>query len=128
MLGGNRIDRPGFFMEPTIVADINPHNPLYLQETFGPVASFYVVENEDEAVALANATPYGLIGYLYTRDLARGLAVAERLDAGMIGLNRGIVSDPAAPFGGVKESGLGREGADVGMAEFQETKYIATSW
>jgi len=82
----------------------------------------------DEAIARANGTPFGLIAYIYTRDLARGLSVAEKIESGMIGLNRGVVSDPAAPFGGVKQSGVGREGAHEGMLEFLEKKYIAVEW
>ena len=93
-----------------------------------PVAPIVAFDDEDDAVARANDTEYGLIAYLYTRDLARGLRIAEQLEAGMVGLNRGVVSDPAAPFGGVKQSGIGREGAHDGMLEFLEKKYIATSW
>ena len=84
--------------------------------------------DEEQAIALANDTEYGLISYLYTSDLRRGLRVAERLEAGMVGLNRGVVSDPAAPFGGVKQSGLGREGAHDGLLEFLEKKYVAVEW
>jgi succinate-semialdehyde dehydrogenase / glutarate-semialdehyde dehydrogenase len=98
------------------------------QEIFGPVAPVVSFTNEDEVVTLANDTEYGLVAYLYTEDLARGLRVAERLEAGMIGLNRGVVSDPAAPFGGVKQSGLGREGGHHGILEYLEAKYIATDW
>jgi succinate-semialdehyde dehydrogenase / glutarate-semialdehyde dehydrogenase len=83
---------------------------------------------DDEAIAKANATEYGLVAYLYTRDMARGMRVSERLESGMVGLNRGVVSDPAAPFGGAKQSGLGREGAHEGMLEFLETQYISVSW
>ena len=125
---GPAVSGKGYFVAPTVLADVQPESTILADEIFGPVAPIIRFTDTEAAIEAANATPFGLIGYLYTRDLARGLALAERLDAGMIGLNRGIVSDPAAPFGGVKESGLGREGADVGMAEFQETKYIATSW
>ncbi|HWS68972.1 MAG TPA: NAD-dependent succinate-semialdehyde dehydrogenase [Steroidobacteraceae bacterium] len=124
MLGGNRIDRPGFFMEPTIVTDIDPHNPLYLQETFGPVASFYVVENEDEAVALANATTFGLGGSIYTADLDRGRRLANRIDSGMVFINHPTYSLPELPFGGVKNSGFGRELSELGFAEFTNRKLI----
>ena len=98
------------------------------EEIFGPVAAISAFATEEEAIAAANATEYGLIAYVYTGDLARGLRVSERIEAGMVGLNRGLVSDPAAPFGGVKQSGLGREGAHHGILEFCETKYIAASW
>ena len=95
---------------------------------FGPVAPIITVSNDDDALALANDTEMGLAGYIYTRDLARGLRVSERLEVGMIGLNRGLVSDPAAPFGGVKQSGLGREGSYEGIDAYLETTYVATNW
>jgi succinate-semialdehyde dehydrogenase/glutarate-semialdehyde dehydrogenase len=98
------------------------------EEIFGPVAAITTFATEEEGIALANATEFGLIAYVYTSDLARGLRVSEKIEAGMVGLNRGLVSDPAAPFGGVKQSGLGREGAHHGILEFCETKYIAASW
>jgi hypothetical protein len=87
-----------------------------------------VVQTEDDAIARANDTEYGLVAYVYTRDLARGLKVTEKLEFGMVGLNRGLVSDPAAPFGGVKQSGLGREGAHEGLMEFLETQYVSVAW
>ena len=92
------------------------------------MAAIAAFDTEDEAVRLANSTEFGLVAYVYTGDLARGLRVSERIESGMVGLNRGLVSDPAAPFGGVKQSGLGREGAHHGILEFCETKYIAASW
>ena len=95
---------------------------------FGPVAPIVSFTEDDEVVDLANNTEYGLVSYLYTKDSGRGLAISERLDAGMIGLNRGLVSDPAAPFGGTKQSGLGREGSHDGMMEYMEKKYIAVEW
>jgi succinate-semialdehyde dehydrogenase/glutarate-semialdehyde dehydrogenase len=98
------------------------------EEIFGPVASIQTFKTEDEAVKRANDTEYGLVAYLYTRDLSRGLRVAERLESGMVGVNRGLVSDPAAPFGGVKQSGIGREGAHEGLMEFLETQYVSVSW
>jgi succinate-semialdehyde dehydrogenase/glutarate-semialdehyde dehydrogenase len=98
------------------------------EEIFGPVAPVQRFRSDDEAVARANETEYGLVSYIYTRDLSRGLRIGERLEAGMVGLNRGIVSDPAAPFGGVKQSGLGREGAHEGLLEFLETQYVSVSW
>ena len=97
-------------------------------EIFGPVAMIQKFTNQEEVIARANDTEYGLVAYLYTEDLKRGLQVSEKLDFGMIGLNRGLVSDPAAPFGGVKQSGLGREGGKEGMLEFMETQYISVTW
>jgi succinate-semialdehyde dehydrogenase/glutarate-semialdehyde dehydrogenase len=126
--GGRKMDRPGFYFQPTVLAGVAPGSPMVREEIFGPVAAIMTFDTEDEAVAAANDTEYGLIAYVYTRDLGRGLRVSERLESGMIGLNRGLVSDPAAPFGGVKQSGLGREGAHHGILEFCETKYIAMSW
>ena len=98
------------------------------EEIFGPVAPIVTFTDEDEAIALANDTEYGLVAYVYTGDLRAGLRVAERIEAGMVGVNRGLVSDPAAPFGGVKQCGLGREGGHEGLLEFTETKYIAVDW
>ena len=98
------------------------------EETFGPVAPIVTFTDDDEAIAAANDTEYGLIAYLFTGSLTRGMAVAERIEAGMIGVNRGLVSDPAAPFGGVKQSGLGREGSHEGMMEYMEKKYIGVEW
>ena len=103
-------------------------NPILEEEIFGPVAPIVSVADADEAVRLANGTTMGLVAYVYTGDLAKGLRVAEALESGMVGLNKGIVSDPAAPFGGVKESGIGREGGHEGMLDYTETKYIATDW
>ncbi|GAA3336800.1 NAD-dependent succinate-semialdehyde dehydrogenase [Curtobacterium pusillum] len=119
---------PGSFYPATVVADVPGDAPVLREEIFGPVAPVSVVGSVDEAVRLANATEVGLAGYVYAGDLAQGLAVAERLDVGMVGLNRGVVSDPAAPFGGVKESGLGREGAEEGILEYTEVQMIATQW
>jgi succinate-semialdehyde dehydrogenase/glutarate-semialdehyde dehydrogenase len=107
---------------------VRPGSPILAEEIFGPVAPIVTFESEDEAIAMANDTEYGLVGYIYTGDLARGLRVSERLESGMIGLNRGIVSDPAAPFGGVKQSGIGREGGHEGVIDYTESKYIAVSW
>ncbi|WP_238009483.1 NAD-dependent succinate-semialdehyde dehydrogenase [Dactylosporangium sp. AC04546] len=126
--GGRVPDRPGFFYAPTVLTDVPASAPVLADEIFGPVAPVVAFDAEDEAVALANATEYGLVSYLYTGDLARGLRVAERLEAGMVGLNRGLVSEPAAPFGGVKQSGLGREGARAGIEAFLEPKYVAVDW
>jgi len=126
--GGKRLDRAGHFYEPTVLVDVPADADLLAEEIFGPVAPIVAFDTEDEAVALANATEYGLVAYVYTRDLARGLRVSERIESGRIALNRGLVSDPAAPFGGVKQSGLGREGAHHGLLEFMEAKYISTNW
>ncbi|WP_312796601.1 NAD-dependent succinate-semialdehyde dehydrogenase [Tianweitania sp.] len=128
LCGGKRDEGVGFFYPPTVLVDVPPHAKMAHEEIFGPVAPVYVFDTEDEAVKLANDTEYGLVAYVYTRDLARGLRVSERIEAGMVALNRGLVSDPAAPFGGVKQSGLGREGAHHGMLEFMEAKYIAAEW
>jgi len=98
------------------------------EEIFGPVASLQTFKSDDEVVTRANDTEYGLVAYLYTNDLKRGLRVSEKLDFGMVGLNRGIVSDPAAPFGGMKQSGLGREGGHEGLMEFLDTQYISVAW
>jgi succinate-semialdehyde dehydrogenase/glutarate-semialdehyde dehydrogenase len=98
------------------------------EEIFGPVASVIPFDTEDEVIAAANDSEYGLAAYVFTEDLRRGLRVSERIESGMVALNRGLVSDPAAPFGGVKQSGLGREGAHQGLLDFTETKYIALDW
>jgi succinate-semialdehyde dehydrogenase / glutarate-semialdehyde dehydrogenase len=127
--GGEVASDSGFFYPPTVLTDVPRDADMSSEEIFGPVAPVTRFEAEDEAVRLANDTEYGLAAYIYTRDVGRGLRVAERIEAGMIGLNRGLVSDPAAPFGGVKQSGLGREGGQHhGIAEFMEAKYIATSF
>lgn len=128
LAGGSRIDGDGFFFAPTVLSDVAVGSKIFSQEIFGPIAAITSFDTEDEVVELANATEYGLMSYVYTRDLARGLRVSERMDSGMVGLNRGLVSDPAAPFGGTKQSGLGREGAHHGILEFCETKYIAVAW
>ncbi|HEX2144893.1 MAG TPA: NAD-dependent succinate-semialdehyde dehydrogenase [Glycomyces sp.] len=127
LTGGSTVDGPGNFYRPTVLADVPTDARMAKEEIFGPVAPISVFDTEDEAVRIANDTEYGLVSYLYTSDLKRALRVAERLEVGMIGLNQGIVSNPAAPFGGVKQSGLGREGGSVGIDEFLETKYIAVA-
>lgn len=126
--GGTPIDGPGHFYPATVLTDVAPGSAILRQEIFGPVAPIVVFDDEDEAVRLANDTEYGLVAYVYTADLAAGLRVTERLEAGMVGLNRGLVSDPAAPFGGVKQSGIGREGGHEGMLDYIELKYVATNW
>ena len=128
VLGGRRIAGPGYFYEPTVLADVPAGAACLGEEIFGPVAPLQSFRTEDDAIARANDTEYGLVAYVYTRDLARGLKVTEKLEFGMVGLNRGLVSDPAAPFGGVKQSGLGREGAHEGLMEFLETQYVSVAW
>ena len=128
VVGGTAPDGPGFFYPPTVLADVPTDSPAGTEEIFGPVAPVITVDDDDEAVRIANDTEMGLTGYVYTRDLGRGLRLSERLEVGMVGLNRGLVSDPAAPFGGVKQSGLGREGGFEGVEEYLETTYVATSW
>ena len=128
VVGGTKPDGPGFFYPPTVLADVPAGSPAGHEEIFGPVAPVITVDDDDGAVRIANDTEMGLTGYVYTRDLGRGLRLSERLEVGMVGLNRGIVSDPAAPFGGVKQSGLGREGGYEGVEEYLETTYVATSW
>jgi len=128
VLGGRPVEGPGFFYPPTVLVDVPLDARILHEEVFGPVAPVVRFEQDDEALALANDTPYGLVSYLYTGDLARGLRLAEGIQSGMVGLNRGLVSDPAAPFGGSKQSGLGREGSSEGLLEFTEIQYIATSW
>ncbi|MBD3783431.1 MAG: NAD-dependent succinate-semialdehyde dehydrogenase [Micrococcales bacterium] len=128
VVGGTRPDRPGFYYEPTVLTDVPREAAILREEIFGPVAPVVTFTDEDEAVELANDTEYGLVSYVYTGDLARGLRLAERLDSGMVGLNRGLVSDPAAPFGGTKQSGIGREGGHEGMLDYLESKYVAVTW
>ncbi len=128
LCGGEAPHRTGFYYPPTVLCDVPPGATCVGEEIFGPVAALQRFSDESEVVARANATEYGLVAYVFTTDLARGLKVSERLEFGMVGLNRGLVSDPAAPFGGVKQSGIGREGAEEGMQEFLETQYIAVEW
>ena len=123
LLGGTIPDTAGAFYPPTVLT-VEKDNAILETEIFGPVAPIVIFDTEEEAITLANDTPFGLISYVFTEDLKRGIRVAEALEAGMIALNRGVVSDPAAPFGGVKQSGLGREGGFAGIHEFLETKYI----
>ncbi|MEZ0363883.1 NAD-dependent succinate-semialdehyde dehydrogenase [Mycobacterium sp. pUA109] len=124
-LGGDTPDGPGHFYPATVLTDVPADARILREEVFGPVAPIAGFDTEDEAVAAANATEYGLAAYLYTRSLDRALRVAESIESGMVGVNRGVISDPAAPFGGVKQSGFGREGGFEGIEEYLETKYIA---
>ena len=126
--GGQRPGGKGFFYPPTVMSAVPDTADCLQDEIFGPVAAVQTFRDQDEVIARANATEYGLVAYVFTEDMKRGMQVCERLDYGMVGLNRGLVSDPAAPFGGMKQSGLGREGGHEGMLEFQETQYISAAW
>jgi succinate-semialdehyde dehydrogenase/glutarate-semialdehyde dehydrogenase len=128
LTGGKAPDRKGYFYLPTVIKDVARSAGILATEIFGPVAPIVRFDDIDDAVAQANGTDLGLISYVFTADERIGLSIAERLEAGMVALNRGLISDPATPFGGVKESGLGREGSHHGMQEFLETKYIGTNW
>jgi succinate-semialdehyde dehydrogenase/glutarate-semialdehyde dehydrogenase len=123
--GGSAPEGPGFFYSPTVLVDVSPGSTINTQEIFGPVAPITTFETEAEAIERANATEYGLASYVYTRDLARTIRLAESLDFGMVGVNTGLVSNPAAPFGGMKASGFGREGGFEGIEEYLETTYVA---
>ncbi len=128
VVGGTRPDREGYYYEPTVLLDVPRTAEILGEEIFGPVAPIITFTDEADAIRMANDTEYGLVSYVYTRDLARGLRISEQLDSGMVGLNRGLVSDPAAPFGGTKQSGIGREGGHEGMLDYLESKYVAVSW
>jgi succinate-semialdehyde dehydrogenase / glutarate-semialdehyde dehydrogenase len=125
VVGGSVREGQGYFYEPTVLADIPDDASLLKEEIFGPVAPIKSFDSEEEAIAAANDTEYGLVAYLYTRDVKRALRVCEALEYGMVGLNQGMVSNPAAPFGGIKQSGFGREGGYEGIQEYLETKYVA---
>jgi succinate-semialdehyde dehydrogenase/glutarate-semialdehyde dehydrogenase len=124
-VGGEPVDGPGWFYRPTVLTDVPLEARLTKEEIFGPVAPISVFDTDDEAVAAANDTEFGLVSYLFTENVNRALRVSEALESGMVGLNTGLVSNPAAPFGGIKQSGLGREGGAVGIEEYLETKYVA---
>jgi len=128
LTGGKAPGGPGFFYPATVLANVSNDAKMLNEEIFGPVASIQTFKSEDEVVTRANDTEYGLVAYLYTKDVGRGMRVSEKLEFGMIGLNRGLVSDPAAPFGGMKQSGIGREGAHEGLMEFLETQYVSVNW
>lgn len=125
LTGGSRIDGAGYFFEPTVLADVPDDARLLEEEIFGPVAPIKGFKTDDEAIAAANQTEYGLVAYVFTQDINRAFKVIEGLETGMIGLNQGIVSNAGAPFGGVKQSGYGREGGPEGLEEYLETKYVA---
>jgi len=127
VVGGSKLDGSGYFFEPTVLGGVKPEARVLKEEIFGPVAPVASFDSEEDAVAAANDTEYGLVAYLYTRDLKRALRVCEGLETGMIGLNQGMVSNAGAPFGGVKQSGVGREGGREGIAEYLETKYVAVN-
>jgi len=127
IVGGNSVDGAGYFYEPTVLGDVTPDARLLKEEIFGPVAPVIGFDSEEDAIAAANDTEYGLVAYVYTSDLKRALRVCEGLETGMIGLNQGMVSNAGAPFGGVKQSGVGREGGNVGIEEYLETKYVAVN-
>ncbi|MFL5824292.1 MAG: NAD-dependent succinate-semialdehyde dehydrogenase [Solirubrobacteraceae bacterium] len=127
LVGGHQRDGAGYFYDPTVLADVPEGAELLREEIFGPVAPVKGFASEDEAIAAANETEFGLVAYLYTNDIKRALRVVEGLETGMVGLNQGMVSNPAAPFGGIKQSGFGREGGPEGIEEYLETKYVAVN-
>ncbi|QWF72372.1 NAD-dependent succinate-semialdehyde dehydrogenase [Methylomonas paludis] len=124
VVGGNRIDRPGYFLEPTILSGINENNPIYTQELFGPVAAFYVVDNEAQAIELANATPFGLGASIFTADIEHGQNLAAKIETGMVFINQPVWTGPELPFGGIKNSGFGRELSERGFYEFVNEKLV----
>src|SRR3954454_2605018 len=125
LVGGGKRDGAGYFFDPTVLSDVNPDSRLLKEEIFGPVAPVVGFDDEQEAIEAANDTEYGLVAYVYTADLKRAFRVIEGLETGMVGLNQGMVSNAAAPFGGIKQSGFGREGGHEGIQEYLETKYVA---
>ncbi|MFT6105122.1 MAG: succinate-semialdehyde dehydrogenase/glutarate-semialdehyde dehydrogenase [Paracoccaceae bacterium] len=127
-IGGSAPEGKGYFYMPTVLSGVPETADCVHDEIFGPVAAIQTFSDQEDVIFRANDTEYGLVAYVFTEDMKRGLQVCERLEYGMVGLNRGLVSDPAAPFGGVKQSGLGREGGHEGMLEFMETQYISASW
>ncbi|MBB4123236.1 NAD-dependent succinate-semialdehyde dehydrogenase [Martelella radicis] len=127
-LGGSRPNGKGFFYPPTVLSNVPETADCVHDEIFGPVAALQTFSDEEDVIRRANDTEYGLVAYVFSEDMKRAMGVCERLEYGMVGLNRGLVSDPAAPFGGVKQSGLGREGGHEGMLEFMETQYISAEW
>lgn len=126
--GGKAPEGKGFYYPPTVLSNVSEDADCVKDEIFGPVAAIQTFKEQEEVIARANDTEYGLVAYVFSEDFKRALQVCERLEYGMVGLNRGLVSDPAAPFGGVKQSGIGREGGHEGMLEFMETQYISASW
>ena len=124
VVGGERTDGAGYFYKPTVLGDTPDGARVLSEEIFGPVAPVKGFQSEEEAIAAANDTEYGLVAYVFTRDINRAFRVMEELDTGMIGFNQGMVSNAGAPFGGVKQSGFGREGGPEGLHEYLETKYV----
>ncbi len=124
LTGGEAVGSRGWFYAPTVLSDVPPDATLLEEEIFGPVAPVVRFSDTDEAIRQANDSSYGLVAYAFTRDLSLALRLAEELDTGMVGINRGVVSNPAAPFGGVKHSGFGREGGAEGIEEYLETRYV----
>ena len=122
---GQAPDGPGYFYQPTVLLDVPVEAEINVQEIFGPVAPISTFDDEADAIRMANDTEYGLASYVYTRDLSRTIRLAEALEFGMVGVNTGLISNPAAPFGGVKSSGFGREGGFEGIEEYLETTYVA---
>ena len=128
LCGGSASTQPAFGYQATVLAEVSPHDEILQDEIFGPVAALVSYSDEQEMLSLANNVEHGLVGYVFTQDAARGMRIAEALETGMVGFNRGLVSDPSAPFGGVKASGIGREGGHDGLLAFLETKYVAGNW
>ena len=128
LCGGSASTQPAYGYQATVLAGVSPHDEILQDEIFGPVAALVSYSDEQEMLSLANNVEHGLVGYVFTRDAARGMRIAEALETGMVGFNRGLVSDPSAPFGGVKASGIGREGGHDGLLAFLETKYVAGNW
>ena len=127
LCGGNRVDGAGYFYEPTVLGNVSADARVLKEEIFGPVAPVATFDTEEEAIAAANDTEFGLVAYVYTADVKRSFRVCEALETGMIGLNQGLVSNAGAPFGGVKQSGIGREGGNEGIEEYLDTKYVAVN-
>jgi succinate-semialdehyde dehydrogenase/glutarate-semialdehyde dehydrogenase len=128
LCGGSASTEPAFGYQATVLANVSPNDEILQDEIFGPVAALVSYLDEQEMLSLANNVEHGLVGYVFSRDAARGMRIAEALETGMVGFNRGLVSDPSAPFGGVKASGIGREGGHDGLLAFLETKYVAGNW
>jgi succinate-semialdehyde dehydrogenase/glutarate-semialdehyde dehydrogenase len=126
LIGGKAVDREGTFYEPTVITDVQQGSKILREEIFGPVLAIVPFTDEADAVRLANDTEYGLVSYVFTQDLARGQRMIDKLQTGMMGLNVGVISNAAAPFGGVKQSGVGREGGFEGIHEYLSTKYTMT--
>ncbi|WP_307871667.1 aldehyde dehydrogenase family protein [Micromonospora sp. U21] len=128
LTGGSRLESEGFFYAPTVLIDVPADARLLSEEIFGPVAPITSFSDDEQATTLANDTQYGLAGYIFTRDLNKAIRLAERLETGMVGINQGVISNPAAPFGGMKASGLGREGGTQGIEEYLESKYVGIAF